>query len=408
MLNEEKVFKDSVLGYIKVKDEIIWELINTKEFQRLRRIKHLGGVSMIFHTAEHSRFTHSLGVYEITRRMITSIDGLNLTDYERTLMLCSAILHDVGHGPLSHAFETISDIHHENMTMRIIAEESDVNRVLSKYNVSLIKDICDVLSHKYSNEIITSLISSQIDADRLDYLVRDSYNSGVVYGVTDIERLFRMAKVVDNKICFKKQSVRELEIYLLSRICMYDKLYFHPNGRSYELLFQSTMVRFNDLKNDSYKFKFDYSLLNEIGNKMNLDSFHMLDDASVIHYMKCFMLEDDQVLKDLSRRFINRELFEFNEYFIEGSIAPISDDIIKIIEDNGYESEYYFIKDTLSTNLYSFDESITLCDGNETFEFGDLSELISKYDLLEQVTYMYYPKELRVEIESILKKLNPA
>ncbi|MFV0424368.1 MAG: HD domain-containing protein [Bacilli bacterium] len=399
MLNEEKVFKDSVLGYVKVNDQIIWDLINTAEFQRLRRIKHLGGASMVFHTAEHSRFTHSLGVYEITRRMLDSIEGLQLNTYERILMLCSALLHDLGHGPLSHAFETISSIHHENMTMRIIREQTEINLVLTKYDKNLINDICDVLSHKYHNELITSLISSQIDADRLDYLVRDAYNSGVVYGITDIERLFRIAKVVDNKVCFKKKSIKELEIYLLSRICMYDKLYFHPNGRSYELLFQNTLVRYNDLIKDNFTFKFDYSLLNGIGNEMPLSQFHLLDDATIIHYMKQFFLEKDYILSDLSTRFINRDLFEFSDYFIEGDIAPISEEIKHILKDNGFDDRYYFINDTMSTNFYVYDEAITICDENNLYELDDVSNLISRYNTEESVTYVYYPKEVKEHIE---------
>lgn len=404
MLEEEKVFKDSVLGYVTVNDKIIWDLINSAEFQRLRRIKHLGGVSMVFHTAEHSRFTHSLGVYEITRRMIKSIEGLELTEYERILMLCSAILHDLGHGPLSHAFETISDIHHENMTMRIIRENTEVNCILSEYNENLVNDICDVLAHKYSNEIITSLISSQIDADRLDYLVRDSYNSGVVYGITDIERLFRIAKVIDNKVCFKKNAVKELEIYLVSRICMYDKLYFHPNGRSYELLFQNTLTRYNDLRNEKYRFNHSYELLDQIGDNMPLSQFHVLDDSTIIHYMKCFMSEDDKIISDLSRRFINRDLFEFSEYFMEGDIAPISEDILSALKNHGFDPKYYYIRDTMSTNFYSRDEAITLCDGDKIYELDHFSELISKHSLEEQVTYVYYPKEVHEVVKKIFNK----
>ncbi len=402
MLSEQKVFKDSVLGYIKVNDAIIWDLINCAEFQRLRRIKHLGGVSMVFHTAEHSRFTHSLGVYEITRRMIDAIEGLKLTDYEKELMLCSALLHDLGHGPLSHAFETVSSIHHENMTIRIIKEDTEINKVLNKYNSQLINDICDVLTHNYSNEIITSLISSQIDADRLDYLVRDSYNSGVVYGITDIERLFRIAKIVDNKVCFKKQAIKELEIYLISRICMYDKLYFHPNGRSYELLFQNTIQRYNDMRQEGYNFNYNYHLLDEIGDSMPLQKFQILDDATVIHYMKQFSMEDDKILSDLSRRFINRDLFEFSNYYIEGEIGSLKGEITQLLLDNGFDPKYYLIEDTMKTDLYREDEAITICDKDGISELDDVSKLISQYNIEESVTYIYYPKEVNEELKAVI------
>ncbi len=403
MLNEQKVFKDNVLGYVKVDDQIIWDLINTPEFQRLRRIRHLGGLSMVFHTGEHSRFSHSLGVYEITRRMIGSIDGLVLTPRERILVLCSALLHDIGHGPLSHAFETISSINHENVTIRIIKESSNVSKILNQYDAMFINDICNVLQHKYENPVVTSIISSQIDADRLDYLVRDSYNSGVVYGITDLDRLFRIAKIVDDKICFKYRSIKELEIYLLSRMCMYEQVYFHPNGRSYELLFQMALLRYNDLKLQGYNFKHNYDLLENISDDISLEQFFLLDDATVIHYMKCFMMESDCILSDLSRRFINRDLFKFIDYYMEGEIAPFTEDVKNILNAAGYDEKYYLATDTLSTKFYRFDEAIYICDDDKIVELDDVSDVVSKLSIDENVTHLYFPAEIMQQVKQLLK-----
>lgn len=403
MLDEKKVFKDNVLGYINVDRQIIWDLINTPEFQRLRRIRHLGGVSMVFHTAEHSRFTHSLGVYEITRRMIGSIEGLKLTEYEIDLLLCSALLHDVGHGPFSHAFETVSEFNHEKMTARIVRESPKINEILVKYNASLVEDICKVLNHTYENELITSLISSQIDADRLDYMVRDSYNSGVVYGITDLERLFRIAKIVDNKVCFKIKAIKELEIYLLSRVCMYENIYFHPNGRSYELIFQNTLKRYNYLKGINHKFNYNYTLLDKISPDMSYRDFLLLDDSSVIHYMKCFIDEDDEVLSDLGRRFINRDLFKFSSYYQEGEIFPTLDDVNVIAEESGFDYQYYVATDTLTTKFYRFDEAIYVCDEDKIYELDDVSDVVAKISADTIDTYIYYPVELEEEITKILK-----
>lgn len=403
MLNEKKVFKDNVLGYIEIEEKLIWDLIDTKEFQRLKRIKHLGGVSMVFHCAEHSRFTHSLGVYEITRRMLKSVEGLNLSEYEQMLALSSALLHDLGHGPLSHAFESISTIDHEDMTIRIISEDSEVNQVLCKYDKNIVSDIVKVISHTYENPLVSSVISSQIDADRLDYLVRDSYNSGVVYGITDIERLFRISKVVDNKICFKASALKEIEIYFLSRLCMYEQIYFHPNGRSYELLFQNTLLRYNDLKASGYTFKNNYMFLDNINNKqISLNDFHVLDDTTIIHYMKCFINEDDQVLSDLSSRFINRGLFKFISYHEEGAIAPLTEDIRAFIEELGLDSKYYIVTDTMRTNFYRFDETIYISEEDDIKKLEDVSDIITKLESEKNVTYIYYPHEIEEKVKLFL------
>lgn len=403
MLNEVKVFKDNVLGYVKVKDQLIWDLINTKEFQRLRRIRHLGGISMVFHSAEHSRFTHCLGVYEITRRMIKSVEGIELSEYERILVLCSALLHDLGHGPLSHAFETISVIDHEEMTKRIIIESTEVNQVLKNFDPKLVDDIVKVISHEYENEIVTAIISSQIDADRLDYLVRDSYNTGVVYGITDLERLFRMSKVVDNKICFKLKALKEIEIYFLSRLCMYEQIYFHPNGRSYELLFQNALFRYKELLANNYEFKHNYSFIEKIElTDIDIEDFLLLDDATIMHYLKCFMQEEDEILSDLSRRFINRDLFKFESYYQEGEICSLSSQIEKLIEKAGLAPKYYLASDTMSTKFYRFDETIYVCDEDKVFKLEEVSEVIKKLESEKRVTYIYFPKEFLNDAQRIL------
>ncbi len=404
MLNEKKVFKDNVLGYVEVSDQLIWDLINTKEFQRLRRIKHLGGVSMVFHSAEHSRFTHSLGVYEITRRMIEAVDGINLTDYERQLVLCSALLHDLGHGPFSHAFESISVIHHEVMTTRIIMEDTQVNEVLKAYDENLVNDIVKVISHTYENPLVTAIISSQIDADRLDYLVRDSFNTGVVYGLTDLERLFRISKVVDNKICFNSKALKEIEIYFLSRLCMYEQIYFHPNGRSYELLLQNTLLRYNDLVKQGYEFKYSYEFIHHINNSdIDIDDFLLLDDATIMHYMKCFMYEDDQILQDLSTKFINRDLLKFVSYYEEGEILSLSNQVETMVRNSGLDPKYYVATDTMKTSFYHFDEAIYLCDDdNNIFKIEEVSEMISKLDSEKLVTYIYFPKEFVKDVSKLV------
>ena len=134
-MNETKVFRDPIYGYVKIIDELIWQLVQTKEFQRLRRIHQLGGTSMVFHTAEHSRFSHSLGVYEIARRIVYEVESIRqtLSREERLLTLCAALLHDLGHGPYSHTFESVFHTNHEQFTIDIITGDTEVHQVLESY-----------------------------------------------------------------------------------------------------------------------------------------------------------------------------------------------------------------------------------------------------------------------------------
>ena len=191
-LEREKVFRDPLYGYIKVYYKIIDELIDAKEFQRLRRVRQLAGLSMTFHTAEHSRFGHSLGAYEMARRVIENADGLKdeLSEYEQIVFLCAALLHDTGHGPYSHAIEAVMNYgSHEEMTVRVILEDTEINSILNKYDKNLASDVANVIEHKGKFTIIEQLTSSQLDVDRMDYLQRDSYFTGALYGRIDSDRI---------------------------------------------------------------------------------------------------------------------------------------------------------------------------------------------------------------------------
>ncbi len=190
-LTEEKVFKDPVHRYVHVRDRVIWDLVGTKEFQRLRRIKQLGTTFLTFHGAEHSRFNHSLGVYEIVRRIIDDVFAgrPEWNDEDRLLTLCAALLHDLGHGPFSHSFEKVFDFDHEDFTQAIVQGNTEVNAILKKVSPDFPQQVAEVIAKTSAKKRVVSLISSQIDADRMDYLQRDAYFTGVSYGQFDMERI---------------------------------------------------------------------------------------------------------------------------------------------------------------------------------------------------------------------------
>jgi len=348
---EEKVFKDAVHGYIHVEDRIIWDLIQTREFQRLRRIKQLGGTYMAFHTGEHSRFSHSLGVYSIARKMIHGLsrEKVVFTEEERLLTLVAALLHDLGHGPFSHAFESIIDESHEVFTSRIIMEDTEINLILENYQLGFAKKVSEIIMKTYPNPLIISLISSQLDADRLDYLLRDGYFTGTSYGEIDVKRILRTMRVVNGKIVYKVSGMHAIEDYLLSRYQMYWQVYLHPSARSFELIVQGMLRRVAELLHSGYKFKINIELFKQLltpnQGLIPVSVYLKFDDSVIIYYASQFLEEKDCILKDLADRLLNRRLLKEIYYRPNRETAKNLEEIKRELENVGINPDYYLLTD---------------------------------------------------------------
>ncbi|MFR9254665.1 MAG: HD domain-containing protein [Merdibacter sp.] len=246
---EVKVMRDPIHGYIHVHYKVIWDCINAREFHRLRRIHQLGGDFQVYHTAEHTRFSHSLGVYEIVRRMVEEIEELSrsLSEYEKCAAMLAGLLHDLGHGPFSHAFEAVSDCHHEQFTQRILLEDSEIHRILSAADVRLPQDVADIIGYRYKNDLLNQLVSGQLDADRMDYLLRDAYFTGTSYGTFDMERILRTIRIQDAHLAVKESGIHSVEDYIMARYHMYWQVYLHPVARSYEIMIALLFERMKTL-----------------------------------------------------------------------------------------------------------------------------------------------------------------
>lgn len=318
-LNRTKVFRDPLYGYIEVDYEVISDLIDSKELQRLRRIRQLSGVSMVFHTAEHSRFTHSLGAYQMANIVLKDVTGSEkLSEYEQLLFLVSALLHDIGHGPYSHAFEQVLTVSHEEMTSRIILNPyTDVHKILAKHSV-LPEDVAKIIDHKSNYKRIEKLVSSELDVDRMDYLSRDAYFTGATYGTIDRNRLLRSMIITDDDVVVKASGVHSVESYLMSRYHMYFQVYYHPVSRSYELLLENIYKRIKDMyDNNMYIDAEIEDFLAVLKDEYNIDSYLNLDDAYVNGFIKQLTKSNDKVLNFLANSFMNRNLyhyFEVDEY----------------------------------------------------------------------------------------------
>ena len=378
---QHRVFRDPIHGYINIHDQVIWDCINTKEFQRLRRIKQLGASHQVYQTAEHSRFSHSLGVYEVARRMLSEVSDLeeNISKYDKTITLLAALLHDVGHGPFSHTFESVSRINHEEYTEMIILGDTEINEVLSKVDERLPSEVCAIINHTHKNPILSQIISSQLDADRMDYLLRDAYFTGTSYGSFDINRLLRTMRVVDNKLVIKESGVHAVEDYIMARYHMYWNVYFHSTSRSYEAVLYSLFQRMNDLKNteimDDYPRIKDF-LTEEVPS---IQSHLALDESIMIYYFSEMQKSKDKVLRDLSNRLLNRKLFKAHDY--DNDLKEKQRIEMALIE-KGYDPKYYLSTDNLGQTPYKPYESETsqliyiLVKDNEVRDLSEVSEIV--------------------------------
>ncbi|SOB89641.1 hypothetical protein SAMN05880501_10140 [Ureibacillus xyleni] len=405
-LIEEKVFKDPVHRYIHVRDQVIWDLISTKEFQRLRRIKQLGTSYLVFHGAEHSRFNHSLGVYEIVRRIVDDVfrGRAEWDDNERLVVLCAALLHDLGHGPFSHAFEKVFHTDHEYFTREILLGDTEVNAVLRKVSADFAERVALVIEKNYTNPLAVSLISSQIDADRMDYLQRDAYYTGVSYGHFDMERILRVIRPRQGQIVFKASGMHAIEDYIMSRYQMYLQIYFHPVSRSAEAVLNQALKRARKLYDEGYQFKFEPApFISFFENNVTLKDYLALDENVLLAYFQFWMEEEDSILKDLCRRFVNRDLFAHVDLNPEEEPERFAW-LVEQVRSMGLDPEYYIKPDSTSDLPYDFyrpgskstKKPIYLeMPSGEIRELSEQSHIVSAMANNIKVDYkVYYPKEI--------------
>lgn len=389
LLSEEKVFKDPVHRYVHVREKLIWDLINSPEFQRLRRIKQLGTSYLTFHGGEHSRFNHSLGVYEIMRRILETFEGrIGLSREEKLLCMCAALLHDVGHGPFSHSFEKVFRFDHEDWTRAIITGDTGINKVLRRLGDDFPQKVAEVIAKTYENKLIVSLISSQIDADRMDYLLRDAYYTGVNYGNFDIERILRVMRPHEDGIVFKFSGMHAVEDYIMSRYQMYWQVYFHPVSRGAEVVLRKVFQRAKELFLAGYDFSiFPHPLVPFFREQIKLADYLSLDESVVLYFMQQWKVEKDPILKDLAARFLDRNLYKYVECNPRNfrMIAEVKE----LFSKAGIDPAYYVEVDSTSDLPYDFyrpgedEERIPIMLQMPSGEFVELSQ---KSEIVEAIS----------------------
>ncbi|TFE04193.1 HD domain-containing protein [Jeotgalibacillus salarius] len=404
-LAEEKVFKDPVHRYIHVRDQVVWDLIGTREFQRLRRIRQLGTTYLTFHGAEHSRFNHSLGVYEIIRRIVDDVFASRpeWDHSERLLCLCAALLHDLGHGPFSHSFEKVFDLDHEDFTQKIILGETEVNQILSKVAPEFPQKVADVIAKTYENKQVISLISSQIDADRMDYLQRDAYFTGVSYGHFDMERILRVLRPLGDQVVIKSSGMHAVEDYIMSRYQMYWQVYFHPVTRSSEVILTKILHRAKELSSQGYQFAYEPRHFKSMfTGDVTLQDYLNLDESVVTYYFQMWEDEKDPILRDLCDRFMQRRLFKYVEFDPSKEYKKLNQ-LEQLFEEADLNPDYYLVVDSSSDLPYDFyrpgeeEERVPihlLMPGGELKELSRHSEIVDAISGKRRTDHkLYYPKD---------------
>lgn len=412
-LTEEKVFKDPVHNYIHVQDPIIWQLINTPEFQRLRRIRQLGTSYLTFHGAEHSRFSHSLGVYEITRKIISQFERSHYSDWpkeEKSVALCAALLHDLGHGPFSHSIEEAFDMNHEDWTCRIILGDTEVGAILRRYAPDFPEKVASVIQKTYEKPIVVNLVTSPLDADRMDYLLRDAYFTGVNYGTIDLDRILRMLRPYHGRIVVKESGMHAVEDYLMSRYQMYWQIYFHPVTRSSEIILRQIFKRAKELVKQGFQFRFMLEPLPQLfAGVLSVDEYLQLDEALIQTTFMQWRKENDSVLSELCERFMDRRLYKYVE--VEQIDVETIEEIRAAFVKAGLHPEYDLEIDFPTDLPYdvfrpdeSTDKQILLLDRQDKLhELSEVSDIVRSISGIHRGKHhLYYPQN---KVDAIIHEL---
>ena len=404
----EKVFRDPVHNYITVNHPVIYDLINSKEFQRLRRVKQVSTTVFTFHGAEHSRFSHCLGVYEIARRVTEIFDAKfpEIWDTNEDLLtMVAALLHDVGHGAYSHTFEKLFDTDHEAITQEIITSpDTEVNAILRQVSPDFPEKVASVINHTYHNKQVVQLISSQIDCDRIDYLLRDSYYSGANYGQFDLTRILRVIRPTKDSIVFEYNGMHAVEDYIVSRFQMYMQVYFHPASRAMEVLLQNLLKRAKYLYHiDSHFFeKTSPNLIPFLANQASLADYLSLDDGVMNTYFQAWISAEDDILADLASRFVNRKVFK-SVTFEEESRKDLSH-LVELVKSVGFDPDYYtgiHVNFDLPYDIYRPEKKEPRTEINMIQKDGSVVELSTISPIVKTLTgtiygdrRFYFPKEM--------------
>jgi len=385
-VNKLKIINDPVHGFITIQNELIYDLIEHIYFQRLRRIKQLGLSHLVYPGANHTRFHHALGAMHLMSKALTALSekGINISEDENNAATIAILLHDIGHGPFSHTLERtlLKSIHHESVSILFM------KRLNEEFGGKLTTAI-EIFTDKYPKKFLHQLVSSQLDMDRLDYLQRDSFFTGVSEGIIGSERIIKMLNVHNNELVITEKGIYSIENFISARRIMYWQVYMHKTVVASEYMLRNTLKRAKVLFNQGEDLFASPSLKIFLENNFTIEDFEKnanllkhfaeIDDSDIIVSLKVWQNHTDKILSQLSKNILSRHLFktEINKEAFSQERLENERERLKIkYQLTDEDVDYFLVSKKLSNSAYSDDfKQIKIIDRN-----GKLTELSQASD----------------------------
>ncbi len=404
-LNKLKIFNDPIYGFITIPNPVVFDLIAHPYFQRLRRISQMGLSYLVYPGAHHTRFHHALGCMHLMTQAIQVLrfKGVAISKEEEQALLCAILLHDIGHGPFSHAMENsiAEGVHHEYISLLFM------ERLNALFNGSLTLAI-EIFKGNYERKFMNQLVSGQLDMDRLDYLKRDSFYTGVAEGNVNSDRLISMFNVIDDLLVIEEKGIYSVEKFLMARRFMYWQVYLHKTGIVAEQLLIRILKRARTLLETGVQLHCNEPLLFFIKHKIGTDNFDVnvlekfanLDDVDVLAAIKNWQSHQDRVLSSLCQMVINRSLLA-----IKFQQKPVSAELLKKYTDlfasklqlSSEESAYFVFSGKIENKAYDHTKQHIniLSKSGKITDVANASDQLNLKSLAKMVTkhYICFPKE---------------
>jgi HD superfamily phosphohydrolase len=426
----DKVFRDPVhnlIGFDKERDALVLALIDTPQFQRLRHIRQLGVSALVYPGATHTRFSHALGTAFLMKRVLAHFQNLSpppalkrTLDEHRELLLAAALLHDLGHLPFSHLLEEFTHIPHESWTVRIVQDpRSDIHSVLVQGDPLYPEKVVQLFDRTFQPAFAVKLLSSQLDVDRMEYLLRDSLCTGVTYGYFDANWLIHSLRLVEEQDDWElaldlRKGLHAAEGYVLARYYMYQQVYHHKTARAADVMVRKILQRASMLLRAGCDLPVTLPLRKLLTgpSTLTLDDHLRLDDTVMLTALREWQESSDPILSDLARRVWQRQLLKTLEMPLEEFTAWAAQ-LRETVRKIGFDPEYYLVLDRASDDPYTdrylwaareAGENIFLVnDGGELIELSQASDVIGA---LRNKTFsqdrLCFPEELRTPIIKLL------
>ncbi|MCH4553817.1 HD domain-containing protein [Aestuariibaculum lutulentum] len=404
-MNKLKILNDPIYGFITIPNSLIFDLIQHKYFQRLRRITQMGMSYTVYPGAHHTRFHHAIGCVHLMQQAVNVLrfKGVTISEEEENGLYIAILLHDIGHGPFSHAMEhsIVNGVSHEQLSLLFM------ERLNEEFNGSLTLAI-EIFKGEYPRAFMCQLISGQFDIDRADYLKRDSFYTGVAEGNVNSERLITMLNVVDDNLVVEEKGIYSVEKFIVARRLMYWQVYLHKTGLVAEQLLIRVLQRAKELYSEGYKLTASKALIYFLENKIKLEDFNentlnvfaQLDDYDVISAMKEWQFENDFVLSHLCEMIINRNLLtiklkkkpikpESLERFLEELMAKYNigrEEASYFVFTGDISNQAYQLKKKSINILHKSGKIQDVVKASDHLNIKALSKPVTKY-------YICYPKQ---------------